>query len=168
MSYYITLVRSCKQISSIVDSNHKLLRSEHSPSASWGNGGLWCIWRDSNSHAFRHSHLKAACMPFPPQMQKIAAILRSVKLGSPLAQLTGLEPAVSWFVAMCSHPIELQLHSFAELCDQPKKSQHQSDAKEVKAHNRQDAHDSIYKMVRQPCAAHGSSGSQPDALLLSY
>ena len=32
-----------------------------------------------------------------------------------VAQLTGLEPAVSWFVAMCSHPIELQLHSFAEL-----------------------------------------------------
>ena len=27
-----------------------------------------------------------------------------------VAQLTGLEPAVSWFVAMCSHPIELQLH----------------------------------------------------------
>ena len=111
--YYITFGRNCKQISSIVDSNHKLLRSEHSPSASWGNGGLWCIWRDSNSHAFRHSHLKAACIPIPPQMHRRDPTV--CKVGSLLAQLTGLEPAISWFVAMSSHPIELQLHSFAEL-----------------------------------------------------
>ena len=85
-----------------------------SPPASWATWHqFWCIWRDSNSHAFRHSHLKAACIPIPPQMHRRDPTV--CKVGSLLAQLTGFEPAISWFVAMSSHPIELQLHSFAEL-----------------------------------------------------
>ena len=30
---------------------------------------IWCPWRDSNPHAFRHWYLKPACLPIPPQGQ---------------------------------------------------------------------------------------------------
>jgi hypothetical protein len=33
----------------------------------------WCPRRDSNSHDFRHYHLKVACLPIPPRGQRVRA-----------------------------------------------------------------------------------------------
>ena len=81
-----------KESLSAVNHGHSAKASMLYLRASGAHGGSrknqnWYVWRDLNSHAFRHQILSLACLPVPPQTHMaervgfdVVLILRSTKI----------------------------------------------------------------------------------------
>lgn len=55
---------------------------------------IWCAWQDLNLHAFRHYHLKVACLPIPPHAQPGAYSINSFRGAQEHFIFTWLLPAI--------------------------------------------------------------------------